>query len=189
MYSMQYCIQLPADYDMEIIRDRVRRTGHLMDGYPGLEFKAYLIQEKAKGAMENCYAPFYVWNDTEGMRSFCWGEPGYSSIVRDFGRHPIQDWTVHKLVKGTTPLTQARSLNIQTVTLPEFAVPSEIIEPLTADFLKEQNANTLCRLAAVDVTTWKLIQVELSSANPDHAQPKTTSYEVLHVSTTDIDSR
>ena len=123
MYSMQYRVQLPADYDMEIIRDRVRRTGHLMDGYPGLEFKAYLIQEKAKGAMENCYAPFYVWNDIEGMRSFCWGEPGYSSIVRDFGRHPIQDWTVHKLVKGTTPLTQARSLNIQTVTLPEFAVP------------------------------------------------------------------
>ena len=54
MYSMQYRVQLPTDYDMEIIRDRVRRTGHLMDGYPGLEFKAYLIQEKAKGAMENC---------------------------------------------------------------------------------------------------------------------------------------
>ena len=51
MYSMQYRVQLPADYDMEIIRNRVRRTGHLMDGYPGLEFKAYLIQEKAKGAM------------------------------------------------------------------------------------------------------------------------------------------
>ena len=60
MYSMQYRVQLPTNYDMEIIRDRVRRTGHLMDGYPGLEFKAYLIQEKAKGAMENCYAPFYV---------------------------------------------------------------------------------------------------------------------------------
>ena len=83
MYSMQYRVQLPADYDMEIIRDRVRRTGHLMDGYPGLEFKAYLIQEKAKGAMENCYAPFYVWNDAEGMRSFWLGRARVSSIVRD----------------------------------------------------------------------------------------------------------
>ena len=115
--------------------------------------------------------------------------PGIHQLCAISAVTPIQDWTVHKLIKGTTPLTQAHSLNIQTVTLPEFAVPSEIIEPLTADFLNGQNANTLCRLAAVDVTTWKLIQVELSSANSDHTQPKTTSYEVLHVSTADIDSR
>lgn len=50
MYAMQYQITLPTDYDMQIIRDRVIRTGHLMDGYHGLEFKAYLIQEKTKGA-------------------------------------------------------------------------------------------------------------------------------------------
>ncbi|CAB0991303.1 hypothetical protein FRC0535_00020 [Corynebacterium diphtheriae] len=52
MYAMQYQITLPTDYDMQIIRDRVIRTGHLMDGYHGLEFKAYLIQEKTKGAPE-----------------------------------------------------------------------------------------------------------------------------------------
>ncbi|EFD08359.1 hypothetical protein HMPREF9207_0024 [Cutibacterium acnes J165] len=48
MYAMQYQITLPTDYDMQIIRDRVIQTGHLMDGYHGLEFKAYLIQEKVK---------------------------------------------------------------------------------------------------------------------------------------------
>ena len=64
MYAMQYEIALPADYDMDIIRERVRTTGHLMDGFPGLEFKAFLIREKAKGASENSYAPFYVWRDT-----------------------------------------------------------------------------------------------------------------------------
>lgn len=75
MYAMQYQISLPADYDMQIIRDRVTQTGHLMDGYPGLEFKAYLIQEKNKGAPRNAYAPFYLWRDIDGMRQFCWGEP------------------------------------------------------------------------------------------------------------------
>lgn len=104
MYAMQYQITLPTDYDMQIIRDRVIQTGHLMDGYHGLEFKAYLIQEKVKGAPQNSYAPFYVWRDIEGMRQFCWGELGYSAIVRDFGRHPIQDWTVHQLV-NEPPIT------------------------------------------------------------------------------------
>lgn len=75
MYAMQYQITLPTDYDMQIIRDRVTRTGHLMDGYHGLEFKAYLIQENAKGAPRNAYAPFYVWRDIDGMRQFCWSEP------------------------------------------------------------------------------------------------------------------
>lgn len=57
MYAMQYRIALPADYDMEIIRDRVLTTGHRMDGFSGLEFKAYLIQEKVRGAAQNAYAP------------------------------------------------------------------------------------------------------------------------------------
>ena len=35
MYAMQYQITLPTDYDMQIIRDRVIQTGHLMDGYHG----------------------------------------------------------------------------------------------------------------------------------------------------------
>jgi len=76
MYAMQYAINLPADYDMQIIRDRVAETGHLMDGFAGLEFKAYLIREKAEGATRNAYAPFYVWRDIDGMRSTCWGERG-----------------------------------------------------------------------------------------------------------------
>ena len=110
MYAMQYQVGLPADYNMQIIRDRVKKTGHLMDGFAGLEFKAYLIREKSKGAGRNVYAPFYVWRNIDGMRSFCWGEPGYSAIVRDFGRQPIQDWTIHRIVRGPIPYVDAHSL-------------------------------------------------------------------------------
>ena len=108
MYAMQYQVGLPADYNMQIIRDRVKKTGHLMDGFAGLEFKAYLIREKSKGAGRNVYAPFYVWRNIDGMRSFCWGEPGYSAIVRDFGRQPIQDWTIHRIVRGPISYADAR---------------------------------------------------------------------------------
>lgn len=208
MYAMQYEIALPADYDMDIIRERVRTTGHLMDGFPGLEFKAFLIREKAKGASENSYAPFYVWRDTKGMSSFCWGEPGYSSIVRDFGRHPIHDWTLHEIAYGPAGYAKARSLSIQKISLPAGATPSSHVERLSTAFLSDTNVDTIARVTAVDVCTWTLILVELSAkaanqtavnsadagTTATHSLPgdeitmkdialDRVTYEVLHVST------
>lgn len=182
MYAMQYQVTLPTDYDMQIIRDRVTRTGHLMDGYLGLELKAYLIQEKAKGAPQNSYAPFYVWRDIDGMRQFCWGEPGYSAIVRDFGRHSIQDWTLHQLVAGAAEYSDARSLTVKNVPLPASAAPSDCIEGTTADFLAVNTDSTVARITAIDVTTWDAILVELSTREADESSTDVTAYEVLHVS-------
>lgn len=184
MYAMQYQVGLPADYEMEIIRERVRTTGHLMDGFAGLEFKAYLIQEKAQGAPRNAYAPFYIWRDIDGMRNFCWGEPGYSSIVRDFGRQPIQDWTVHKLVAGPGDYSQANSLSITSVPLPTGVAPVHCLDAITEQFLSNVGESTIALVTAVDVTMWNAVLVELSSDPADQSTTDSISYEVLHVSTT-----
>ncbi|MFJ3490652.1 DUF4865 family protein [Leifsonia aquatica] len=183
MYAMQYQVTLPADYDMEIIRDRVRRTGHLLDGFDGLEFKAYLIQEKAHGATRNAYAPFYVWRDIDGMRSFCWGEPGYSSIIRDFGRQPIQDWTLHRIVRGPADYDSARSLTVETLPLPTDAPPSRSLDQITEQFLLRPAGTTVALVTAVDVTSWSLIRVTLSTIEPNQSSTRVAAYEVLHVST------
>lgn len=183
MYAMQYQIALPTDYDMGIVRDRVRATGNVMDGFPGLKFKAYLIQEKAEGAPRNAYAPFYVWRDIDGMRKFCWGELGYSAIVRDFGRQPIQDWTVHQLVDGPADSADARSLTITTLPLPADAAPSRSLEAVTEEFLSSGTDDTVALVTAVDVTTWNVIRVGLSRQEAGQSATGAISYEVLHVST------
>jgi hypothetical protein len=36
VYAMRYEVPLPAGYDTQISCDRVARTGHLLDGFPGL---------------------------------------------------------------------------------------------------------------------------------------------------------
>ena len=36
MPAMRYAITLPGDYDMTIIRNRVAKSGHLMDGFQDL---------------------------------------------------------------------------------------------------------------------------------------------------------
>lgn len=181
MYAMQYEVPLPADYDMQIVRDRVARTGRLMDGFPGLRFKAFVIREKAAGAPANAYAPFYVWDDVAGMRAFLWGEPGYSAIVRDFGRRPVQDWTVVDVVAGPVPLDEARSLTTTSVPLPDGVAPSQVVPGLARELLDAATATTACRVAAVDITTWSLLLVELGADTPA-PPPGGAAYEVLHVS-------
>jgi hypothetical protein len=168
---------------MQIIRDRVARTGHLLDGFAGLDLKAYLVREKAAGAPANEYAPFYLWRDLAGMRAFCWGEPGYSAIVRDFGRRPIEHWTVAGVAVGAASLAAARSLRLSRYPLPEGVAPSQAVGPMTDPFLAASAPATVRRVAAVDVTTWTVLLAELSAetATTQH-DADAAVYEVLHVS-------
>ncbi|MYS50331.1 DUF4865 family protein, partial [Streptomyces sp. SID6013] len=93
MHAMQYGFTLPADYSMDVIRERVARTGHLLDDWPGLGLKAYLIRERGKdGSPVNRYAPFYLWHSMEGMNSFLW-EGAFQRPTDDFGRPSVRQWT------------------------------------------------------------------------------------------------
>src|SRR5256885_15292006 len=67
----------PRDYDMEIIRERVRTRGHLLDSFPGLGLKAYLARTGGPG---HAYAPFYLWHDPTAMAEFLWGEIGRAHV-------------------------------------------------------------------------------------------------------------
>lgn len=185
MYAMRYTIQLPTTYDMGIVRDRVATTGHLMDGFGGLRFKAFAIREVERGASANEYATYYVWDDVDGMRAFCWGEPGYSAIVRDFGRHPIHDATVVGVTDGPTGYGDVRGLVLGERPLPEGEAPSRVVDDLTGGFLASAPDTTAARVATLDVTTWTLGLVELVSSRPDQSPRPDGSiaYEVLHVAT------
>lgn len=89
MIGMHYDITLPADYNMEIIRDRVANSGYKTDGYADLVFKAYLIGEVKNGQSMNCYAPLYVWKESKGMQKFIFNGP-FDNILQSFGWQKIQ---------------------------------------------------------------------------------------------------
>ena len=93
MHAMQYELTLPADYDMDVIRARVARVGHLLDDWDGLGFKTYLMRERGvNGSPVNQYAPFYLWNTVEGMNTFLWGG-AFQGLGNDFGRPAVRQWT------------------------------------------------------------------------------------------------
>lgn len=89
MQAMRYDISLPTDYDMTIIRDRVKNTGHLMSGFQDLYVKIFMISEKSQGALSNSYSPLYVWKNTDGMSKFIF-DGYFDNILTSFGWQHIE---------------------------------------------------------------------------------------------------
>lgn len=180
MHAMQYEITLPADYDMEIIRERVATKGHLMDAFPGLGVKAYLMRERGDHSPVNQYAPFYLWTTPEGMNSFLWG-PGFQGIVRNFGRPEVQHWTGLSYEEGPSSTALPRSATRLRSPVPPSASPAEAVGAALEESRRLAKApGAVATASAVDPRHWELLHFTLW----DHPAPREAGdrYEVLHLS-------
>jgi uncharacterized protein DUF4865 len=182
MYAMQYEITLPADYDMDIIRDRVATKGHLLDELPGLGIKAYGVRcADGDSAVANQYAPFYLWTDPAAMSRFLWGGGGFAGIIKSFGRPQVQHWTGVDFKLGPA----AESIPIEAVKDVTTLGPDQLPEEAITEAM-DRSSSTLAKpethsvAIAVDPLRWQLVEYALF-ASP---QPRSTgqTYQVLHFS-------
>ncbi|MFE9371199.1 DUF4865 family protein [Streptomyces sp. NPDC006711] len=157
MQAMQYEITLPADYDMEIIRKRVATRGHLLDDFPGLGLKAYLIRERADGSPVNSYAPFYLWASSEGMNAFLWG-PGFQGIVDDFGRPRVRHWAGLAHTEGPASTAAPVSATRLCVPVPEGVEPGAFVAREAA---ADPGPGAVLSAVAIDVSRWELVRFTL----------------------------
>jgi hypothetical protein len=178
---MNYRITLPADYDMEIVRHRVATRGHLLDAFPGLGLKAYLVRERGKdGSPVNGYAPFYLWNTVEGMNSFLWG-PGFRGPA-------VEHWTGLAFERGPAIGTTPRQAVRCAWRLPSGEPPGRAVDEAVAELSDAAGRPGLHSAAlAVDPRRWELLRFTLwQDAAP--AEPGDERYEVLHLSRPGLDA-
>ncbi|MET9950012.1 DUF4865 family protein [Streptomyces sp. NPDC006339] len=181
MHAMQYEITLPADYDMEIIRERVATRGRLLDDFPGLGLKAYLMRERKDGGSPvNQYAPFYLWADPTGMNAFLWG-PGFQGIVSDFGRPVVQHWTGLAYDEGPASSAPPRAATRHRRPLPEGTAPGDAVADALARHARQAAADGVVASAlAVDPRHWELLSLTLwADAEPAGEGER---FQVLHLS-------
>ncbi|BAU81515.1 hypothetical protein SLA_0561 [Streptomyces laurentii] len=184
MHAMQYDITLPADYDMGVIRTRVATRGHLLDDFPGLGLKAYLMRERADGSPVNQYAPFYLWAEAAGMNAFLWG-PGFQGIVNDFGRPVVQHWTVLAYDEGPATAAAPRTATRRRHPLPAGIAPADAVaEALERHAVRAAGDGVVATALAVDPRHWELlvltVRADTSPGIPD--APDTDRFQVLHLS-------
>ncbi|MFE9865736.1 DUF4865 family protein [Streptomyces sp. NPDC005506] len=180
MHAMQYEITLPSDYDMGIIRTRVATRGHLLDTFPGLGIKAYLIRERGEHSPVNQYAPLYLWKAPEGMNAFLWG-PGFQGIVDDFGRPEVQHWTGLSYAEGPASAALPRTATRHRAPIPASVAPADAVEAALAESATSAKApGAVATALAVDPRHWELLHFTLW----EHDAPEAPGerYEVLHLS-------
>ncbi|MEV0189508.1 DUF4865 family protein [Kitasatospora purpeofusca] len=186
MHAMQYEITLPADHDMRTVHRRIATKGPLLDGWPGLGLKAYLVRERGlDGSPVNQYAPFYLWRTTEGLNSFLLG-PGFRTLCADFGRPAVRHWIGAGLRRGPAAAGPAGPVAATRLTerLPEDADPAEAVERALAELPDHPDLHTAA--VALDPARWELLRIALWHAGAP-AGASGTRYRVHHLSSPELD--
>lgn len=189
MIAAQYEILLPADYDMEIIRRRVRERGSALDTRPGLGVKAYLVQDIADGSAVNSYSPFYLWRDPAALAAFHWGGQGFSGIVRDFGRPAVRTWIGGGFLRGDAFSASPAYALLRTRTLPPAVDPIETAELLSRDGAARLDSTVHSHAWGIDPSSWQSVEFTLLAEHPGPVtETETVVYTLLHLSSPEIEA-
>lgn len=183
MLAMQYNFTLPADFDMEVIRQRVITKGPLVEGFPGLGFKAFLYARRGEHGPENLYAPFYLWDDNEAMNRLLGGEV-FAGVSSAFGWPSVKMWSVIHALK-TPALREAHYFSREILPI----APHTALEKLqNTETELAQSAVTrdgaLTAVAAFEPTTWSLVRARFWKDRPaEPARAGTQIYVVGYLAT------
>ena len=180
MIAMQYSFALPADYDMSIIDRRIRERGPLLDGFPRLRFKAYLsarMGEDGLASAENLYAPFYLWDEPEGLSAFL-TSPGFAAVSADFGWPSVRTWVVWRAALGPN-LGAARFARRRIAPIAPHADLAALRIAAVAEAEASLRDGALAAVVGFDPTGWTKVGFELLATPPREGEQL---YAVGHVS-------
>jgi hypothetical protein len=175
MLAMQYSITLPASHDMGLIRRRIADKGALLDGFPGLRFKAYLYACRGADGPENLYAPFYVWHHADGMNRFLCGT-GFQTLTADLGWPVVRLWSSLS-VADKQELRQARwaTRSIEPIAPHADLAALQHSEQQWASEAAD-DARVLAAVTAYDPSRWERVRLQLWRDEPDAAQRYRVGY-------------
>ena len=165
MIAMHYRFTLPADYDMAQIEQRIASNCARLDGFPGLLFKAYLYSRQDDAALpgqENRYAPFYVWQSAEAMRSFIVSD-GFAALTKQFGWPHIETW--HLLTAPQMEdLEQARVAILRRTPIAPHSSLAEL--------------RTGAMVSGWDLSRWQWLEVDLLASLPQAIPAGADAYRI-----------
>jgi hypothetical protein len=179
MIIAHYAHRLPADYDIQIIRDRAKARGHLFDAAPELYFKGFLLRERGRfGAITSEHSSLYLWRRDEGFRDFL-ANGRFKSVTDSFGRPQIETRFVLDALKGGAK--EARFLYKQEQDIP---LDADLTSAFAAEIARNREvaheAGVVASAVGVDAEKWKFTRVLLSENEPSGREPG-TAYQVLYL--------
>jgi hypothetical protein len=174
MQAMQYKIGLPADYDMEIIKKRVKENGSKTDGFKDLLLKAYLITEKGVNNQVNSYCPLYIWKKTDGMTKFIFGG-FFDNIIDSFGWQNIE-------IGVTSHIRLSASFSKSKYVIEEYHDIHEQTSLKKLELKFENFKNTFDHVTIYNPDKWKYVTFHFFEEKPKIIKTNQKLYAILHLS-------
>ncbi|KWU23964.1 hypothetical protein AS149_08485 [Burkholderia cenocepacia] len=179
MLTAYYVHRLPGDYDLDIIRQRVRERGRLWDDTPDLLFKGFLLREAGRhGATENGYASFYLWRNEQAFARFV-TDGRYRVVTDSFGRAPIDTQVALDARKGSA--STGRFARLETIEIPADA---DLDAALAREIERNREAaarqGVVAAAVSLDPLRWRLTRALVTEHEPDDGGAGTV-YQVLHL--------
>ncbi|WP_175978392.1 DUF4865 family protein [Burkholderia sp. BCC1047] len=179
MLTAYYVHRLPADYDLDIIRQRVRERGRPWDDTPDLLFKGFLLREAGRhGAAENGYASFYLWRNEQAFARFV-TDGRYRVVTDSFGRAPIDTQVALDARKGSA--STGRFARLEAIEIPADA---DLDAALAREIERNREAaarqGVVAAAVSLDPLRWRLTRALVTEHEPDDGGAGTV-YQVLHL--------
>ncbi|KAB1584539.1 DUF4865 family protein [Burkholderia cepacia] len=186
MLTAYYAHRLPADYDLDIIRHRVRERGKLWDDTPDLVFKGFLLREAGRyGATENGYASFYLWHNEQAFAGFVTGGR-YRVVTDSFGRAPIDVQVALDARKGSA--STGRFVRLEAVDIPADAdLKATLAREVARNREVAARQGVVAAAVSLDSLRWRLTRAVVTEHEPDDGGAGTV-YQVLHLASPLLDS-
>jgi hypothetical protein len=179
MIIAHYAHRLPADYDIQIIRDRAGARGRLWDAIPELYFKAFLLRERGRfGAIQSEYSSLYLWRTDEGFRNFLL-DGRTKSVTDSFGRPQIETRFVLDAHKGEGREARFLIKQEQDITA-DTDLTSAFADEIARNREAAKQAGVVAAAVGVDVQSWKFTRVLISEKEPT-GREQGTVYQVLYL--------
>ena len=167
MFAMQYEHRLPADYDMQVIRERAAARGPVWDATPGLVLKAFVARERGHhGASANLYGGIYLWQDAGSAAQLLTGA-GFRTVTDSFGRPRVDTWLPLDARAGrSTSAAQALYRHVDVLDV-NADIPAASLAAIERGRVAADRPDSLASWVVLDPVAWQLVQFTLSSNAPD----------------------
>ncbi|XKM13938.1 DUF4865 family protein [Orbaceae bacterium ac157xtp] len=174
MHAMHYKIDLPIDYDMNIIKNRIQQNGYKTDKFEDLLFKAYLVTEEESGALSNSYCPLYVWKKSKGMTKFIF-DGFFDNIIHSFGWKQIEIGITYHVDLG-------EHFQFSRFVVEEYTdIPAQkSLQEFTISTKKENNE--LAKVVIYNPDKWKYVTFTFFENQPTIKTQNQKLYSILHLS-------
>lgn len=166
MNLLQYSYTFGDDFDMNVIRERIAQKRQLLDNYPGLHWKAWLVTEPTRDRKQpKSYAPLYLFSETDSVLSFLAGSL-YQGVTNAFGwTHPFYG---PASVDASMQISSAKSCSLRISSLhkhPDILLELEGDRRKTSSTVACLQMFDICRMQVRTYTFYDIKQNEMTLPN------------------------